>query len=415
MSFLSRLFRASTIENPGVPISTSNILSWLAGGYTNETAGVPVSEARVLGLPAYYRACAITAGTLAGLPIKVFKVGTREKVSRPTVLDKPNPRQTPFEFWQTMFLNGITWGNMFARKVRDGRGDVVQLWPIHPSRVRVAEITPTSSIPDGKVYILDGNERYTSDEIFHLPYLSCDGLAGVRPLELFRTSLGIAIAGDATAAAFYQNGSRIQGILTTDQKLDDEVADRIKARWQQVTGGVDNAGKITVLGSGAKFQAIALPPGDAQLLESRQWSVSEISRMVGVPPHLIGDVEKSTSWGTGIEEQVLGWVKFTLQGWITGNEQRIGLELIRSNEYAKTILEGLLRGDAQTRAALYKAGITDGWLNRNEVRELEDREPADGLDEFIVPSNMSIIAVDGHATPVAPPSTPVPPDQGVPQ
>lgn len=406
MSLLDKLVRTSP-EDATVPLSSANILSWLTGGSADDTAGVAISERRVLGLPAYFRAVAVTAGTLAQLPVHVYAKrddGKRELVGRPTVLDAPNPRQTPFEFKFTMYANGITWGDMFAEKVRDGLGEVRQVWPVHPSRVRVEAVKPTAGNPQGKLFHVTGandGRPYTSDQMMHIPYLSPDGIQGVRPLEIFRQSLGIAVAGDTAAASLFKNGSRLQGVLSSDQKLDDTTAQRIKNRWIETNTGPRNAGNVAVLGSGAKFQPIALPPGDLQLLESRQWSVAEIARMVGTPPHLIGDVSRSTSWGTGIEEQVLGWVKFTLGAWITSAEQRVTLEVLHSDEYAKMALEGLLRGDSKARAAFYHSAITDGWLNRNEVRELEDREAVEGLDEFIVPSNMSIIAVDGKFGPAS--------------
>lgn len=405
MTVVGRLLRNT--ENPTLPLTSTALAEWLTGASTS--AGVAVTEQRVLGLPAYYRALSLTAGTLAGLPLKVYRNGTRERVRIRTVLDSPNPRQTPFEFWFTLYSTAIAWGNGYGRKVRNTGGQVAQVWPLRPSQVRVEGVDPTERDPAGKLFLVTdraGTEhRWTSHEVFHLPYLSPDGLSGVRPLQAFRQSLGIAIAADDSAANFYANGSRISGVLRTEQTLTETQANDLKARWKKLTSGPANAGDIAVLDAGGEFKPIAIPPADAQLLESRRWSVSEVARMVGTPPHLIGDVERSTSWGTGIEEQVLGWVKFTLGQWITLSEQRVTRELLpggwdSGSWYAEAALEGLLRGDAAARAALYHSGIVDGWLNRNEVRGYENLEPVDGLDEFIVPSNMAIIAVDGQATPV---------------
>lgn len=407
----------TSIENPGVPITSA--ADWWGWGPT--AAGVQVNEQRAYGLPAYYRAVMITSNTLASLPIKVYRKGTRELVTSTTVLDRPNPRQTPIEFWTTMYANRLTWGNAYALKIRDGAYNVREVWPVHPRRVHVREEVASPKNPSGLVFCVTTTNgaqiEFTDADIMHLPYFSVDNVSGLSPLTLFRQALGIAIAGDESAASLFANGSQLAGIITTEQKLDDETATRISNRWQEMNSGAQRAGKTAVLGSGAKFDPVSLPPADAQLLESRKWSVSEIARMVGVPPHLIGEVDKSTSWGTGIEEQVLGWVKFTLQAQIIATEQRITGELLpggftSGSWFAKFSLEGLLRGDATTRAALYKSGILDGWLTRNEVRELEDREPLDGLDEPIIPSNMAIIAVDGHVTPVAPTPAPTPPTPG---
>lgn len=402
MTVFGGLLARSSLEGTK-PLTDVSLAEWL-GGATSK-AGVAVTEQRVMGLPAYFRAVALTAGTLASMPIHLYQAGTRTRFTPRTVLDKPNPRQTQVEWRTTCYAHGITWGNSFNRKLRDGSGLVRQVWPLHPSRVRVVDVDPTDADPAGKLFLVRDRQgieqRYTSQDILHIPYLSTDGLSGVRPLEAFRHALGITIAADDSASSLFKNGSRIQGILSNDKPMEKTSADRLRARWQAMVAGPDNAGEIAILDSGTKFTPIALPPGDAQLLESRQWSVTEVARMVGVPPHLIGDVERSTSWGSGIEEQTLGWVKFSLQLWILLHEQRYDLELIPDRAYSKHSLAGLLRGDAAARAGLYHSGITDGWLTRNEVRDLEDREAADGLDEFIVPSNMTLISVDGEIVPLS--------------
>jgi HK97 family phage portal protein len=407
VTVLGRLLRSS-LENAELPLTSTALADWLGGARSK--AGVAVSEPRVYGLPAYYRGVAIKAGTLGCLPIKVYRKGTRERVRTETVLDSPNPRDTPLEFWMTMYANGIAWGNAFGRKLRDGSDQVIEVWPIHPSRVRVEAVAPTPDNPEGKRFLVRDQvtgqvKEYTSWDIFHLPYMTVGGVEGMRPLSMFRQSLGIAIAGDDSAASFYGNGSRISGILTTDQKLEENSATRLKKAWKEKVSGPDNAGEIAVLDKGAKFQPVMIPPADAQLLQSRQWAVSEIGRMIGILPHLVGDVDKTSSWGTGVEQQTLGWVKYDLQSWISAAEQRITRELLPGGWssgiwYAEIAVEGLLRGDSAARAAFYHAAITDGWMNRNEVRPLENLEPAEGLDEFIVPSNMTLISIDGEIVPL---------------
>lgn len=406
MTLLGSISRRGRLESATTPLTNTSLLSWLSGARSD--AGVSVTEQRVLGLPAYYRALAITAGAMATLPLHVYKRGTKEFIASPTVLDRPNPRQTGVEFRFTLYAHAIAWGTGWATKVRDGSGQVREIWPLHPTRISHREVEPTEADPAGLVFLVrtaKGEELVrTSRDIFRLPYMSMDGVVGIRPLEIFRQSLGIAIAGDDASARFYANGSRPSGILTTDKQLDEggTAAARLKARWKELTGGVENTGEIGVLDNGATFTPVSIPPVDAQLLESRQWTVGELARMVGTPPHLIGDVDRSTSWGAGIEQQVLGWVKFGLQTWVTGSEQRYDSELLPTPDwYTKHSLEGLLRGDTASRAAFYHASIVDGWRNRNEVRGLEDLEPVDGLDEFIVPSNMTLISVDGQMVPLS--------------
>ena len=402
MTVLGGLLRRS-LEDPQVPLSGANLATWLSGARSD--AGVAVTEQRVLGLPAYFRALSLTAGTVAALPVHQFdQAGAR--VAAPWVLNRPNPRQTEVEYRMTSMLHGLAWGSALSRKVRDGAGVVRELWPMHPSRVAIKSVEPTEADPAGKLFEVtmpSGEQvRLTSYDVLHMPFVSFDGVSGVRPMEIFRSSLGIAIGGDDSTAKFMANGSRLSGVLTTDKILEPGVADRLKARWKELTAGVENSGEIGVLDNGAKFQPVSIPPADAQLLQSRQWMVTEIARMVGTPPHLIGDVSNSTSWGTGIEQQVLGWVKFTLQLWITSLEQRWVSELLPSGRYVKHSLEGLLRGDSKARADFYHQAITDGWMTRNEVRQLEDREPGgDALDEYLAPSNMTLISVDGQLVPLS--------------
>lgn len=398
---LGALVRGS-LESPNTPLSSAHLADW-AGGARSD-AGVAVTEKRVYGLPAYYRAVAITAGTLAGLPLKVYRNGTRKRVTGRTVLDNPNPRQTPFEFWFTEFANGLTWGNACALKIRDRGGVVREAWPIHPSRVRFVEVPATRAVPDGKLFDVtfpDGQQgTFTSQDIWHLPYLSLDGVSGIRPIELFRQALGTAIAAEDTAARFYGSGTMISGALTTDQPLKPDQAARLKARWKALLSGPKNAGDIVVLDRGTKFERVALPPGDAQLLESRRWSVTEIARMVGVPPHVIGDVERSTSWGSGIEQQALGWVKFGLQSWVSLWEQRVTRELLpggwtSTSWYAEASLEGLLRGDSKARADFYRIMTGIGAMKLTKVQELENWEPDDAVDFYTVPKNMDVLRPGG--------------------
>lgn len=396
MTILGALLGARSLESPTQPLTSTALADWLGGAPTS--SGESVSEKRVLGIPAYYRAIAIVSGTMAGLPLKTYEIGTRTPVKQHLVLDDPNPRQTPFEFWQTNYMNALSWGNMFGRKLRDRSGIVREVWPIHPRRCEVEDTFPTSSNPEGKWFYvehMDGSVgRYTSWDIFHVPYMSPDGVQGVRPLQLFRESLGTGLAAEKTAGRLFRNNGRPAGILKTKQKLDQPTADTLKARWKANVGGPDNAGNIAVLGNDTEFQAVMLPPQDAQLLESRKWTVTEISRMVGLPPFMLGDVEKSTSWGTGIEQQVLGLVKFGLKHWSDLVEQRASRELLPGGRtgrkwFSEYSLEGLLRGDSKARAEFYRVMVNIGAMTLNEVRVLENNEPVDGLDVFLISKNVT--------------------------
>lgn len=402
-----------SLEDPQVPISDASLATWLAGGRAK--AGSLVSENRVLGLPAYYRAMAVRSGVEAGLPLKVYKRGSRSRITIRTVLDSPNPAQKPFGFWQTMRMNSIGWGNAFARMDRNGAGVVSQVWPIHPSRMRIEAIDPTSAVPDGKVYIaLDkrGTEhRFTSREIFHIPFMSPDGVQGVSAFQAFRDSLGITIAAEDAAGALFANGSRIAGILSSKNSLNETTAERLKARWRERHSGPESSGDIAVLDNDTTFTPIAIPPQDAELLLTRQWSVAEIGRMVGVPPHMIGDVDKTTSWGTGIEAQFIGWVQTTVYPELKNIEELVTAALLpggwdHGSWYAEFDLNGLLRGDSAARATFYGSAIQWGWMCGNEVRDRENLERVDGLDSYLTPSNMTLVSINGQAVETNPTPSP---------
>lgn len=397
MGVLGALMRS--IESPQVPLTADSLAEWLGGGGSS-TAGVAVNEQRAYGLTAYLRAITLIAGTNAALPLKPYKNGTRERVTRKTVLDNPNPAQTPFEFWQTMYAHALGWGTGYGRKVRDGADIVQQCWPIHPSKVRPEPVDTSSSNPEGLLFLVSdrrGQEhRWTSREVMRLPYLSIDGVTGLSPLQAARTSLGVAVAAENTAARFYKDGTRLSGVLQSKKNLTEDQAKRLKSQWRSKTAGVENAGEVAVLDNETEFKQTVVNPADAQLLESRKFSVTEIARLFGIPPHMLGDVSGSTSWGTGIEAQTTGFVVFTDRPWLTMVEQRVTRELLpggwsAGTEYAEYSLEGLLRGDSKTRAEFYRVLINAGIISPNEARVLENLSPVDGLDVYMVPKNMDRI------------------------
>jgi HK97 family phage portal protein len=408
VTLLGALARRS-VENPTLPLTSTALADWLSGSFTSG-AGVPVNERTVYGLGAWYRAIALMAGTIAALPLHVYRIGTRERATQGFVLDSPSRHMTPFEFWQTMVANALTWGTGYGRKVRNAAGIVVEVLVIHPSRVEVLLVDATADNPAGKLYRVHDRRGhatvYGPADIFELPYLSLDGTVGLRPLELFRQTLGSSIATERTGARLWANDAKVGGVLETDANLDRDQARRLLQGFRDAYAGAENAGKVALLDNGTKYSKIALPPDDAELLDSRKFTVSEVARIFGIPPHMLGDVERSTSWGSGIESQMIGFVQFTLLPWLKLIEQRATRDLLpggwtTGSWYAEYAVEGLLRGDSAARAAFYHQAITDGWLSRAEVRSKENLEPGpDSLEEYLVPSNLTLVQVDGQLVPL---------------
>jgi HK97 family phage portal protein len=386
MTWLSAIRRAS-VESPAVPLTSTTLIDWLSGPKVH--AGVSVNEKNALGMPAVWRAVNLIAGTCASLPLHLYRYrddDTRLKV-RTALLDQPHPDLTPFEVWEQVFAHLALWGNAYLLKLRNQGGQLSELWPIHPSRVK------TGRASDGtKIYQVDNNtdDPQTDDTILHIPGFGYDGIVGLSPITIARQGIGLAMAAEEYGARLFGSGSLASGILQTDRVLDQPTADRLKARWKERVGGLDRAHEVAVLDAGTKFQQLSIPPEDAQFIESRRFQISEVARMYGVPPHMLMDTEKSTSWGTGIEQQNIAFVVYTLRPWLTRVEQRVS-SLYPRPQFVRFSVEGLLRGDTQQRAAFYKQMWDVGAFSTNDIRRYEDLSPVDGGDVRYRPLNMGIL------------------------
>ena len=382
------LERRGSLENPSNPI-TGNTLANLMIGPTS-ASGVAVSETSAMQMPAVWRAVNLLAGTAASLPLKAYKVGTQDPAAA-QLLTTPHPDMTPYELWETAFTHMLLWGNCYLQKVRNGAGAVVELWPIHPSRVKVARVKVAEGLEGGKLFEVDGKTPLTSREILHIPGIGYDGVTGVSPIRLATQAIGLGLAAEQYASRLYASGALMSGILQTEQRLEQGAADRLKANWQAKVSGLSNAHDIAVLDSGASFQEVSMPATDAQMIESRRYQTQEIARWFGIPPHMLGEVSGSTSWGTGIEQQSIGFVVYTLRPWLSRFEQRITKEATPTGVYAKFKVEGLLRGDSAARGSFYNTMRMVGAYSANDIRRLEDEPPIDGGDDYLVPLNMAVM------------------------
>lgn len=394
--------RAQSVENPGVPLTSTTLLDWLAGPKSH--SGVHVNEQRSLGMPAVWRAVNLISGVSASLPLHAYRRGdtNREPVTRgpaATLLDDPHPDMTPFEVWETGYGHLCLWGNAYFRILRNGLGQVRELWPIEPACVKAGRDSESGLKVYG-VTLEDGYmEPHTDQTILHVPGFGYDGICGVSPIRAAREGIGLAMAAEQYGAALFGNGSLASGILQTEQRLEQGQADALKARWEAKAKGIANAHTAVVLDSGAKFQQLTIPPEDAQFIESRRFQINEIGRMFGVPAFLMGETEKSTSWGTGLEQQATGWVKFDLRRYLIRFEQRITRLIRPDNVFARYSVEGLLRGDSQARGEFYRTLWELGVFSTNDIRSLEDMSPVDGGDQRYRPLNMGALGtVEDTAT-----------------
>lgn len=379
---------AVSVENPEKQLTDTSILELL--GASDTFSGKNVNEVTALGMAAVWRAVQVTCNVPAALPFHAYQQDGDARVKATghgaQLLDDPHPDMTPFELWQTIHVHRRLWGNAYVRKLRDPLGRVKELWPIHPGRVKVGR----ESEAGRKVYAIDGGKEVLSDDqVLHLPGLGYDGICGVSPIRAARQSIGMGLAAEEYGARLFGSGSLATGILQTEQRLTQTQADSLARRWKEKRTGLESAHGTVVLDKGAKFHQLTIPPGDAQFLESRRFQVVEVCRWFGLPPFLMFETEKSTSWGTGLEQQALGWVKFDLGPDLTAVEQRVTKHVLRPTPvYARYALEGLLRGDSKARADFYRAMWNLGALSTNEIRAYEEQPPVEGGDVRYRPLNM---------------------------
>lgn len=404
MTLLNRVRgpRAS-VENPSTPLGTDVLLD-LIGGAAG-VAGKVVNQTEILGLPAAWRAMQLTSSVPAGLPFKAYRsvdearelMGERTQAQQ--LMSNPHPDMTPFEFWQTVHLHRRGWGNAYLLKNKNGAGQTLNYWHLHPSTVKVGRPGGSRS---PKVFLVSsreyGDELYTERDILHIPGMGYDGVCGVSPIRAMRESASLALAAQEFGAKLFGSGTLASGVLQTEQRLTNRQADALANRWKAKRTGLEAAYDTIVLDKGAKFTQLTIPPEDAQFLQTRHFQVAEFCRWFGLPPFLMFETEGSTSWGTGLEQQALAWVKFDLTTDLLPVEQRVSRELYPSPAYAKHNVEALLRGDSAARAAFYRTLWEIGALSTNEIRGLEERAPVDGGDTHYRPLNMGELGTSDTST-----------------
>ena len=381
-------------------LSTSRNVFW--GG---STAGTLVSELTAMQTSAVYSCVRTIAETVASLPLHIHQY--EDNGSRPApehylyslLHDEPNPEMSSFVFRETLMSHLLLWGNAYAQIIRNGAGRVAALYPLMPGKMDV------SRSDNGEIYYTyyrDSDERLNADEktggivlrrdeVLHIPGLGFNGLQGFSPIAMVKNAVGLAIATETYGASFFANGAAPGGILQHGENVPDP--DKLKSIWDSIYQGSKNAGKIAVLEDGMKFQPITIPPDQAQFLETRKFQINEIARIFRVPPHMIGDLEKSSF--SNIEQQSLEFVKYTLDPWVSRWEQELWRSLLlpseRNKYFIKFNVDGLLRGDYETRMKGYSIGIQNGFLSPNDVRRLENWNliPAEeGGDNYIANGNM---------------------------
>ncbi|WP_406710430.1 phage portal protein [Trueperella pyogenes] len=385
-----------------------------SGGYSfffgATTSGRPVTERSAMQMTAVYSCVRILAEAVAGLPLHVYeqtseggKVKALDHPLYPLLHDEPNPEMTSFVFRETLMTHLLLWGNAFAQVLRNGRDEVIALYPLMPNRMTVGrdesgrlyyEYQRSWDEPGGRWETV----TLRPHDVLHIPGLGFDGLVGYSPIAMAKNAIGLAQATEDYGASFFANGAAPGGVLEHPGTIKDP--SRVRESWQQTFGGARNSNKVAVLEEGMKYTPISVSPEQAQFLETRKFQINEIARIFRIPPHMIGDLEKSSF--SNIEQQSLEFVKYTLDPWVIRWEQAITKTLLNAREkprvFVKFNVEGLLRGDYESRMNGYAVARQNGWMSANDIRALENLDrisPEDGGDLYLVNGNMLPLSMAG--------------------
>lgn len=374
--------------------------------FGRSAAGQAVNERSAMQMSAVYACVRILAESIASLPLHFYQyndAGGKEKaVNHPLywlLHDEPNPEMSSFSFRETLMTHLLLWGNAYAQIIRNGRGEVIALYPLMPDRMTVDRDARgriyyeyTRSDSDANTLGKKSSVILSPEDVFHIPGLGFDGLVGYSPIAMAKQAIGMGLACDEYGAAFYQNGAQPGGVLEHPNVVKDPK--RVRESWNAIYQGSRNAHRIAVLEEGMTYKPITISPEQAQFLETRKFQIDEIARIFRVPPHMIGDLEKSSF--SNIEQQSLEFVKYTLAPWISRWEQAIQRSLLlmseRTRYFARFNVEGLLRGDYQSRMNGYAVARQNGWMSANDIRELEslDMIPDEqGGNLYLINGNMT--------------------------
>lgn len=409
MGFLSSLWQSREVapvqatpvgERRGITVVPDGL--WRSAQLGQGTAaGLAVSPAKAMYSTAVYACVRILAETLASLPLPLYERladgGKRRAVGHPLyslLHDLPNPEMSSFELRETLMGHLALWGNAYAEVEFDRGGRPLHLWPLRPDRMQVerpfgGELVYRYSVgeeTDGRRESVD----FADYQIFHLRGLGGNGIVGYSPIALMREAVGLALATEGFGARFFGNDARPGGVLEHPGVLGDEEHERLANSWESRHQGLEKSHRIAILEEGMKYNQIGIPPEDAQFLETRKFQVTEIARAFRIPPHMLADLERATF--SNIEHQSIEFVMHTIRPWLVRWEQAIYRDLLLPEErgtfFAEFMVEGLLRGDLQSRYQAYSIARQNGWMSANDIRTLENMNVIEGGDVYLVPLNM---------------------------
>ncbi|WP_339935166.1 phage portal protein [Vreelandella glaciei] len=380
---------------------------WSAYYGGDSVTGKSVTAQTALQLSAVWSCVRLLSETVGTLPIGIFEHDARggKNAARDHSLyrilhDQPHANLTAVEFWELVVAHIALWGNHYSRISRNGAGTIVALEPLNPEHMNDPE--PDE---DGNLQFIyngpHGREELTEKDVFHVKGFGVNGRVGMSVIGFARNSFSISIATEEAAGKTFANGMQTAGFVQADKVLTKEQREKFNTALNEFTGS-SNAGKTMLLEGGFTYQPLSLKPEDAQMLLSRGFNIEEVCRWFRVFPWMIGHSEKSTSWGTGLEQGNIAFLTYALRPYLSRIEQAIKRQLLtpveRKRYFAEFNLEGLLRADSAGRAALYSSYAQNGINTRNEIRARENLPPVEGGDVLTVQSNLINLESLGQQT-----------------
>jgi HK97 family phage portal protein len=414
MGFFRRLFGSEEAR------AIDKMALWGQGATTSSEvhAGVEVSQDSALRMVTVNRCVRLLSETIAALPPDAFrhKGEERVKVPRPPAwLEFPNPETTWFELVERIVGCLNLDGNAFILiTARDSQGVPAELWTLHPRDVVVRRQGGTVEfVWGGDVRLSRFGALTPGGEVLHIKAFNTGGLRGLSPIDQARQAIGLGLVTEKFGAKFFGKGQALSGVIElppTDPARTQTYVEEMAKSWTDHHAGSEKAFTPGVLTGGARWRPISISPEDAQFLETRQFQVEEIARMFGVPPHMIGHTTPSTTWGTGIEQMSIGFVRFSLLSWIVRLETGLS-QLLPRGQFLKLNVKGLLRADAKAEAESFAIAVMNGWQSRAEVRQLLDEPPGPPeLEKYLIPANLVIAPTEANPPPtpvvLPPPATP---------
>jgi len=393
MGLMSALEKRSNLATP-----EKWLVDWFSGGGIETSAGVRVTTATAMNFVAVYSCIDILARTVGSLPLYLYRrlEGGGKELARKHPLFRlmrrqPNPEMTAMRYRTTLQGHLGSWGNAYSFIDWGGNGYPKALWPLRPDKIHVERKAGRLEYKYNP-----GSEELTvpNESILHIPGFGYDGVIGYSPITLAREAIGLGMAAEEFGSRYFGAGTHPGMIIEHPGKLSPEAKSNLQTSLGEAQSGLGNTHRLMLLQEGMKAQKIAIDPKDSQFLETRKFQISEICRIFHVPPHMLADVEKSTSWGSGIEEQNIGFITHTMRPWLVLWEEELNRVLLLEKEkddyFFEFDLMALLRGDSVKRWTSYIMGKRNGILNADEIRGWENLNPLpDDLGkEYIIEKNM---------------------------